>query len=179
MAKQTGRWGRDAELKQLGDRVIPAPITIEMAGFDDRPDLELTFDVVEGQLQCRQIVLTARGDLEIQKRHVEAFSIDALRETVARNWSMPTTVNEDGAVVTLLDLPSTPAESREAGLNLQSTRRRTDPAHLERVAAVYLGADSAPTQAVADSFKVAHRTAGLYVQRAREAGLIPPANRGK
>lgn len=180
MAKQTGRWGRDAELKQLGDRVIPSPITIEMTGFEDRPDLELTFDVVAGQLQCRRVVLTARGDEEIQRRHLEAFSIDSLRETVARNWSMPLSVDEEGgAVVTLLDVPSTAAEADEARRNLRATRGRTDSAHLDKVAKVYLEADRAPTQAVAEAFDVAHRTAGLYVQRARQAGLIPPAARGK
>jgi hypothetical protein len=179
MAKQTGRWGRDAELKQLGDRVIPAPITIELAGFDDRPDLEVTFDVLDGRLQCRKVTLTARDDVEVQRRHLDAFSIDGLRETVARNWSMPVTVTEGEVVVTLMDLPSTAADSEEARRNLRATRRRSDTAHLENVAKVYLGADRAPTQAVADAFSVAHRTAGLYVQRAREAGLIPPAERGK
>jgi len=58
--------------------------------------------------------------------------------------------------------------------------RRLTPALLAEVAQVYRARiDDRPTAAVAAAFGVAHRTAALYVQRAREAGLLPPTTRGK
>lgn len=178
MATQTGKWSPGAELKALGDRVIPSPITIAFSGYEGRPDLEVTFEVMDGQLQCRRVLITAISDQEIQKRDLVAVKVDDLREMVASNWSMPRTITEGRAVVTLLDMPTSTDEMADAKRNLQATRRRADSDHLGRVAEVYLSADHAPTQAVADAFNVAHRTAGLYVQRARRAGLIPPAERG-
>lgn len=177
MAKQAGRWGRESELRAFGDRVIASPITIEMTGFDDRPDLAVTFEVHDNQLRCAEVVVTATPETEVKRRHLESISIDSLRETVAANWSMPRSVETDGALVTLLDLPSSASDVEAALRNVRATRRRDDSEHLQRVAEIYLAAEHAPTQAVADQFGVAHRTAGLYVQRARKANLIPPPSK--
>lgn len=178
MPKQTGKAGPRSELKQLGDRVIASPITIAMTGYEGRPDLEVTFEVVDGQLEPRRVTLVS-SDKPVRNRDLRDVHLEALAETVVANWSMAPEVVEGERVVSLLDMPSDEAESRDAVRNLGRVRRRTDTAMLERVALTYLGAEHAPTMAVAEEFDVAHRTAGLYVQRAREAGLLPAAKRGK
>lgn len=51
---------------------------------------------------------------------------------------------------------------------------------LTAVATTYRQAfDSAPTKHVAATFGVARRTAGLYIDQARQAGLLPATTRGR
>jgi hypothetical protein len=51
---------------------------------------------------------------------------------------------------------------------------------LREVAAVYrANVSSRPTEAVAEHFDRRHRTAALYVKRARECGFLGPATRGR
>jgi hypothetical protein len=165
-----------ARLEKLGDRIMAVPLTFELSGMDRRPDLEMSFDVIDGELQCREVRLTASGDRAIRQADLREVNIGNVLEIVAKNFSMP--ASKDG-LVTRLDLPVEDDERRDALRNYRAAKRRTDNSHLERVAEIYLGADHAPTKAVAEAFDVAHRTAGLYVQRAREANLIPPAASGR
>ena len=58
--------------------------------------------------------------------------------------------------------------------------RKITPAFLERVAETYrTNLNGNPTEAVARTEGVAHRTAGGYVEKARDAGILPPTTRGK
>jgi transposase len=51
---------------------------------------------------------------------------------------------------------------------------------LRQVAQVYRdGYTTGPTAHVAAVFRIAHRTAGVWISQAREAGHLPPTTQGK
>lgn len=172
------RWHRlpPERFERLGDHVIFVPVCVtRLDHHADGPAVEAVFDVVDGELVCHRLTLVAteRG---VQGRDLRAVSVDDLRETVAAHWSAPAQVLDgDGHGVTNFATSWNPADSRAGVRNLRASRRRTDDEHSRQVAEVYSTADRAPTQAVADAFGVAHRTAGLYVRTARDKGLLPPA----
>jgi transposase len=58
--------------------------------------------------------------------------------------------------------------------SVRRTARRQGPAEpeLREAAAVYQSADRAPTAAVAERFGIAHRTASLWISRARKLGYL-------
>lgn len=76
--------------------------------------------------------------------------------------------------------PADYAEGRDNVRTVHRAESRARPSRytsekLKEVARVYsTNVEHAPTKAVAAHFKVAHRTAALYVKKAREAGHLPP-----
>jgi hypothetical protein len=77
------------------------------------------------------------------------------------------------AIVRSADMPCFPRPVKE--LDGRTPTRET----LEAVAAVYQVAyavNDFPKQRVAGSFGIATSTAGRWIARAREAGLLPPAD---
>lgn len=171
------------EYKRLGDRVIRVPVRAMWTRDDGTgPMVTVVFDVVDGTLQCREVTVWAREDgPELTRADLRAIPIGDLREQTAQIWSRPLEHTEGGATLRV-DIEDEGGEDNPgwaARRQLAATRRRTDSATLERVAEVYKANPSAPTKAVQEAFGVAHRTAGLYVHRARQADLLPPAKRGK
>lgn len=167
-------------MKRLGDRVIQTPVRGMWTREDGGPRVTLEFDVIDGKLECREVRVEARdGAPEISRADLRAIPISDIREQVALLWSSPIEHTEGGATLRM-SIGGDAAEDdpgRAARRTLAATRRRSDAGTLERVAQIYLDHPEAPTKAVQDAFGVAHRTAGLYVQRARKAGLLPPAKR--
>ncbi len=53
-----------------------------------------------------------------------------------------------------------------------SRRRGPSDEQLREAVEVYRSAEHAPTQAVADRFGIAHRTASLWITRARQKGFL-------
>lgn len=154
----------------IGDMWIPVPITVEKPSSDDGPTLVLRFDEVDGRLECRDVHFRAEpGDREIRRADLRAVSIDDVREEVAATWARPP-ASEDGYRVIVWSAPDDRA-ARSAGVSEdRKSRRRLNDDDKRRVLEIYRANESgAPTRAVAEAFGVAHRTASLYVQKARAA----------
>ncbi len=162
-------------LEWLGDRLIAVPITCGLERPGDDYDYALTFDVVAGQLSCREVRVIAReGGPEVKRSVLAGIAIDDQRDLVAATVTLTATATTAQGVVRFSWPTPGDNAARAANLaNLRATRRRTDTETLRRVADIYLANETAPTEAVRSAFGVAHRTASLYVQRARQAGLLP------
>lgn len=163
------------------DRMILAPVLISWHDDDpNTPRAELMFDVVDGKLRCTGLSLfPAEATGVVTAADLRKIDLEAALKAVARAFSMRTTVDADGGMrATVSDLglfDSTTSADIAVTRALSRTEGRQDKTFLQRVAKVYEdNIERAPTQAVADTFGVAHRTAGLYVQRARRAGLLAP-----
>lgn len=160
------------------DHVVFVPMHIQVPLSTDGTSARITYDVIDGTLQCREVRIVApEGAREIRMADLRSLKLDDLREQLVRDWSRPFTV---GAGTVVVEGTDTPEAERAAVANLRATRRRVGAEKLRRVADVYrANEDGAPTKAVAEAFDVAHRTAGLYVQRARQAGLLPKRASGR
>jgi hypothetical protein len=171
-----------AELVPVGAVYLPPSFTAHYEDDDaGAPDVALTFEIRDGVPECRDVRITATKDgHEVRHSGIVGVRIeDALDESI-RNLIIggPTATGPGDKS------PERPRIVRSAIRQSQTARtsRRvviTD-ALLREVVEIY-GANiqHEPTQAVADHFGKKHRTAALYVQRAREAGLLPPTTRGK
>ena len=168
-------------LKRLGDRVIAVPATMMWSkDGNEGPTAHVTFDVIDGQLQCIEAIVRRQprpGQREVTRADLRAVPINDLRDQVAELHSAPYERSEGGTTVRVVI--GGEEQEREARRTVAATRRGDDIETLRQVAEVYLSHPHAPTRAVADAFGMAHRTAGVYVQRAREVGLVPPAKRRK
>jgi len=168
------------QLKRFGDRVIAAPLTAMWGRRGNAgPPAHITFDVIEGRLVCVNVEVRAqvgrRPVDEVTRADLRAVPIDDLREQMAELWSAPYEHSEGGTTVRVVI--GDEAQARASRRAVAATRRSTDVETLRSVAEVYRDNPHAPTRAVQEALGVAHRTAGLYVQRAREAGLLAPASR--
>jgi hypothetical protein len=155
---------------RVGEMWIPVPITVEKPSEDGGPTLVLRFDEIDGQLECRDVHFRADpGDREVRRSDLRAVSIDDVREEVAATWARPPQ-SEEGYRVIVWSAPDDRG-ARSAGVSEdRRTRRRLNDETLRRVLEVYRSDQTgAPTRAVAEAFDVAHRTASLYVQKARAA----------
>jgi hypothetical protein len=112
---------------------------------------------------------TERWVVEAVKRAVE-FMID--REVLA----------DLGPLIKDLSIPRRDqviAMSEAGGAGSVQRRRQITPEHLADVATTYLLAQergAPPTRAVQEEFEVSHSTAAKWVGKARNMGLLPPAN---
>lgn len=154
--------------KQLGDRLVPTPITVRFQRAD-RPDVLLTFDVAESELVCTSVQVDGADSGRISGDDLVGIPIDEITTVVLEHWSVPTEVPAGDGVVTWAPPAPTGPMGWPNHLDLRSMRRPFDTSRLHDIAEVYLKNPDAPTKAVADAFGVAHRTASLYAKRAREA----------
>jgi hypothetical protein len=167
---------------RVGDHAVVVPIEVMVAGEDGGPTTRMTFDVVKGRLECRDVQVTAEpGGRGVRKSDLAAVAIDDARDKVMTTWSAPWETTEGGTTMRPAGYRRATDPAAVAALrSLDRSRRRLTDEDLRRVAEIYQGdTKGAPTRAVAEAFGVAHRTATLYVQRARRAGLLPPVGPAK
>jgi hypothetical protein len=130
-----------------------------------------------------ELLTTGRGGEDGHVERGEVFEEGGLHAASPKavHW---VTWERDGLVGTIRPDQLDQAMRRRAAADVRAARRtskrRLSDEMLEEVAQVYRSnVTNKPTQAVADHFGKAHRTAGLYVSRAREAGLLGRAHPGK
>jgi hypothetical protein len=170
------------KLVPVGAVEMPATFIALFTGDDGGgPDVALRFEVRNGAPECREVRVTATADgREVRHSGIVGLRIEDILEKALQQMLLGSgDVGPSGLHRWLDHLPPTAvSESRQA----RSARRVTiTDALLREVAEVYRAAASAgkPTSVVADHFGVAHRTAALYVQKARAAGHLPPTTQGK
>lgn len=164
--------------KRLGDAIVVAPQRLMMTDRGEEPDLEAVFDVVDGELRCVQVIVTASlAGREVKRADLRDIPINDLREHAAKAWTLRPAVTV-GDRVWSADLPEGGDDDQRAVRNLRATRKRVDDETLRRVARIYSDSPDRPTAAVAEAFQLQPRQAGNYVRRARDAGFLPPFTRG-
>jgi hypothetical protein len=174
-----------AEDARIGDRLVPAAIDVECPGDGHQPALHLRLEVVDGVPQCRELrIVSVPGGRDVRPVDLGAVRLHQWVEELFAAFAAR--VIEDGpdGTAAVVEVPFGPSHDSAVTLLHDARKgvgaRRITPALLAEVAEVYRAhVGSRPTASVAAAFGVAHRTAALYVQRAREAGLLPPTTRGK
>ncbi len=178
---------RSEELEPVGRAQIPIPKTFTLQLRDHhlgQPDVEVTWQVRDGKPECTAVTFTAT-EQEVRTSWMCRIRLDGLLDAVIK-WMMSGTISlDDGTGQLLLEDGSGGFQLEpgpvEAAAEVRTARKTkiTDEL-LREVADVYrANVDDKPTTRVAEHFSREHRTAALYVKRARERGFLGAAAVGK
>jgi hypothetical protein len=173
---------RSEELEPVGRAQIPLPKTFTAQLRDDhlgQPDVEVTWQVRDGKPECTAVTFTAT-EQEVRTSWMCRIRLDDLLDAVIR-WMVS---GIDDPATDWFDFPrlaEAEAAGREAAAQVRIARKtKITDALLREVADVYrANVADGPTIAVAEHFGREHRTAALYVKKARERGFLGAAARGK
>ena len=162
--------------------------------LDGSAPVTLFFEVRDGVPQCRRVEIASHPDgREVRSTDLRKVKIEDTMEAAVRHVTMVWEESgrsapdaDSGATMTAYrqvrgETPEQQqraiARSREAR---RESRRKVTPELLQEVARVYReNVDGNPTMAVAEFTNREHRTAALYVKRARDAGLLGATSPGK
>jgi hypothetical protein len=162
---------------QVGDRMLPERYELHAEPNDDelRPGLTMVFEVIGGVPQCRELrLVSSEHGREVLRTDLRVPVEDHLEyATLAVAQPVRYTERKDGSFVMELD-PAGLDVFRGIVQSARRTTRRRGPtdAELLEVAKAYQAADRAPTAAVAEKYGIGHRTASLWVSKARKLGYL-------
>jgi Family of unknown function (DUF6214) len=169
----------NADKVEIGDRrLVPREIVVQINGGKNEPDFGMRIGVREGIPQVTEVVLKARPEgPEVRDRDLRAIRLTEWLERVVAACSVVDSTGDGTVWSKPVDDHTARADIRRA---MPGRPRTITPELLQKVAETYRNhLSDKPTEAVKRSFGVEHRTAARYVQRAREAGLLPPTVPGK
>jgi hypothetical protein len=167
----------NAERAQVGDRLLPQryELVFEPEEDEERPGARFVFEVLDGTAQCREVhLISSDHGREIRRTDLRQPLEDYLEyATLSVAQPVKSTRLEPGKTVMELDQSGLDSFRRV----VQSTRRQVSrrgpgEAELREAAELYAATKHAPTEAVAAKFGIAHRTASLWIKRARELGYL-------
>jgi len=174
------RFQRPAKVRKvrLEGVLVPERFELHWTFTDDdagEPELHAVFEVIDGVPQCREYkVICPPGGRQLMSGDFRDIRIDDLVEFAFGRMGQPIEEEHDGIVVSRMS-------NRESDLYLSAgvvararrNARRKGPTdrELEKVAEICRANPGAHTKAVAAHFGIAHRTASLWVRRAREHGI--------
>lgn len=166
-----------AEIIRGSETLLPRRFVATFPDPKGGPETLAMFEMRAGVPECREVRLVARSDgREVRPVDVRSINIEELLDSASELVAIhPTELLEGGGVVAehahgKADLALT--RDVVGAARKRNTRRRISDDELAEVAEIYRANPDAPTQAVARRYTIAHRTASLYVKRAREAGLL-------
>jgi hypothetical protein len=157
---------------RVGDRDIPQ--RYEMTWIPDEGEsgivARLVFEVREGTPECRGVYLEStehgrqirRVDLDVPLEDYLVFA------TVTVGLPGPYIQGQRREV----DVSTDPFRRTVERSRRTARRRGPSDDQLREAAVLYQATNHAPTQAVADRFGIKHRTASLWISRAREKGML-------
>lgn len=167
----------EARRARVADRLLPRryELTAEPNPDEPGPALRLIFEVRGGVPQCVGLHLDStehgreirRADLRIPLEDHLEWATQAVAQPVRDIRREPGR--------TVFELDSTGLDVFRSGLRRVrrvAARRGPGEAELREAAEVYTRAGATPTVAVAEHFGIAHRTASLWISRARKAGYL-------
>jgi hypothetical protein len=167
----------DDDLAQVGRAMVPKRFTVHLVDLEDHgPDVAIKFEVRNGHHECREVRVYSPDDpgREVRASDLAEIRIDAALEMAVQVIFYGSTGDEQTAIAQGVEAAREAREARTRG------KAKITDALLREVARVYrANIDSGPTKAVAKHFGREHRTATLYVKRARERGFLGPAIKGK
>jgi hypothetical protein len=150
---------------------------------DGGPDVDMTWHIRDGAPECTEVRIAAvEGGHEIRVSGLAGLRISDCLDFVIK--SMLSQKRIKGGGIKAPAWFSFSAGSREAIEQTRAARasRKTKITDdlLREVADVYrLNVSDKPTAAVAEHFGREHRTAALYIKRARDRGFLGAAIKGK
>lgn len=156
---------------RVGDRMVPAAIFVKVDADSSNPELTMKIEVRQGIPVYTEIALKAAdAGAEIRNKDLKNIYLDDWLSQIVAAFSEP------------LEAATDATDRHDAIKNIERVRQgrsRKSDEHLPRVAEVYReNFDGRPTDAVRRAFGVSPRTAARYVDAARQAGLLPPTQRG-
>jgi hypothetical protein len=170
------RWSLLSGKTEVGDLTLPKQyeLVFEPAGDEPGPALRLVFGVVDGVPQCREVhLVSSEHGREVRRTDLRSIALEDHLETATLTVAQPVAEGrrEDGKFVMTLDQSGLDGYRR----TVQSARRtaqRRGPGEpeLREAAEIYQSTDHPPTVAVAERFGIKHRTASLWIARARKLG---------
>jgi len=172
----------------VGDRGIPEVVIYRHPGDAKRPACEVRIEIWDGVPAVADVRLTARREDRVQVRvkdiklgpglSLEDLIGDWLAEVAFRPEPAPS-----GRRRWSKGYPVPATERRHTKRTVErvrrETRRRLTEQQLRQIAETYTAADPPKHEAIARAFGVSPRTAQRYIEKAREAGLLPPTTHGK
>lgn len=170
----TPHWRADSmKLVAFGQTFVPQRVSLHFEGTEGAPDLSASFEILKGAPECTGLHFVAKPDA----RGIRTVDLDLSLDQLTTTAFLTFAHRQDGSV------RSDEKTWRAARKDLEHNRSGRPPistAELEDVARIYRAhIEGAPTDAVAKILGLAPRTAARRVQRAREAGLLPPTKEGK
>lgn len=172
------------QLVRIGRRAIPKRVEVTFPSTADNwPSAHFVIEVRSGVPVCTEFTIRAHPEgREVRTQDFRAVQIEEWVENILADTAVE--VADDGSWT--FDSTRTPEESdfREARDEVRFARRnvkrKVTPELLGEVARIYTDhVTGNPTEAVRNAFGTSPRTAARYVERAREAGLLPPTTPGK
>jgi hypothetical protein len=158
---------------------LPAAFTATFAIENDHT-VSMDIAVEDGAPVCNALrVNRAEGRPSLSGHELRRFP---LAEWVSFACSMVGFANQGGIRTTDAKWASEEYRAAVEGVVRQARRRnrRATPEFLRDVARVYRAAESAPVEAVRETFgPMGHSTAARYVKLARDEGLLPRTTQGK
>ncbi len=179
-----------ASLAQVGRVKIPKRFSVHLTDHEDgSPDVELVYEVRNGVPECRQVHVKATNTgHEVRCSGLVGIRVEDVLEEALKTLLGIAIEGPEGIFTSLVRYDhgtgTITRDDREAIRQVRGARsgrkiKITDDL-LRDVAKVYrANVEHEPTAAVAEHFDKAHRTAALYVHRAREAGHLGAAIKGK
>ncbi len=170
-------------LTQVGeDLILPTTFTVEAQQEDEEtPDVVARFVLDDGAPRCREVRVVSRdGGREVRSEDCRKIRVgDLLDEGIKAAALGVLRTDSAGRPQPPEDVTSQQRVSQVRTMR-RRTRRPPDDELLRETAEVYRQhINEHPTQAVADHFAKAPRTAALYVQAARKRGFLGAAIKGK
>lgn len=167
---------------EIGDRRIPREILVKVRGRRNEPDLAMKIEVRDGIPQWVDLWMKARPDgSEIRDKHLVSIRLKEWLQLIVAMCSTKYSGTGPGGTTIWSQPVHDPTAIPDIRRSLSGRPRTVTPDRLHKVAEIYRQHfdEGRPTDAVARSFGVAHRTAARYVQQARAAGLLPKTEQGK
>jgi hypothetical protein len=172
----------NAERARVGDRDLPQRYEMHFEPKDDEPGpaLRMVFEILGGVPQCREVhLVSSEHGREIRRTDLRSIALEDHLELATLSVAQPVrdTRREGevgvGRLVITLDASGLD-EYRRTVQSARRTAQRRGPGEpeLREAAEVYQSADRAPTVAVAQRFGIKHRTASLWIARARKLGYL-------
>ena len=175
-----GRLHASGSYVWVQDRLVPSWLEFCFNGDASSPSITGRLEIRDGAPRIVRIAFESRDDEgEVRQGHLRAVQVDALVMLMA-GFALTLDRDEAGEVVVGLSNEGEPLAVAHQTLRSVRSNRRITTALLSDVAEVYRShLATGPTKAVREQFFVSERTAANYVQRARQAGLLPPTTPGK
>lgn len=125
--------------------------------------------------------VTVVSESDVRPKHLDV-NLEALHRWVSRfSYSVESVAQLPGGLEVRRAAPPDVGPLRER-LERSRRNRKITRTFLEEVAKIYRansGPGGKPTKAVREHFAASERQASTYVQRARQAGLLPPTTPGQ
>lgn len=171
--------GRSKRIAVGKDWVLPERYALDAVPNADEtgPALRMVFEVIDGVPQCRELRLVSTDSgRELQQADLRRIPLEYQIEWAAMQVATaPGATHRRQAGVTYIDLDDADWDDFLAEVRTARRKvRRSGPTSVElrEAATIYQSAEHAPTAAVAEHFEIAHRTASLWISRARKLGYL-------